>query len=238
MELQIGNNIKNLRRQRGMTQEELARRLNITAAAVSKWENMDSYPDISVLIPIAEVFGVTLDALMGYDLEREELEVTKKLKDYNHLTVSGKFKEASELIAVAYENRPNNYRLIRTYMKDIAKSGVSNPRIDELKRLAGCILDGCQDEQTRLDALFVKAQSNMQRADMKRHFELRRAFPNAHRSTLSRRHSCCPRNHLKDRFMKEKRRPGLRKSLLCITQSPSFRTKKSRLMSGSEGVKN
>lgn len=158
MELQIGNNIKNLRRQRGMTQEELAVRLNITAAAISKWENKDSYPDISVLIPIAEVFGVTLDELMGYDLKCEEAEVTKTLNDYNHLTVSGKFNEASKLIASAYITRPNNYRLIRAYMKDIAKNGVSNRHIDELKRLAECILNGCQDEQMRLDALFVKAQ--------------------------------------------------------------------------------
>lgn len=158
MEIQIGNNIKTLRRQHGMTQEELALRLNVTAAAVSKWENLDSYPDISTLIPLAEVFGVTLDSLMGYDIEREEAEVANILDEYNRLTVTGRFQEASELISKAYSERPNNFRLIRAHMKNLAKSGGTAQHADELKRLADCILDGCQDEQTRLDALFVKAQ--------------------------------------------------------------------------------
>ena len=158
MELQIGNNIKNLRKQHDMTQEELAGRLNVTAAAVSKWENLDSFPDISTLIPLAEVFGVTLDSLMGYDIEREEAEVANILDEHSRLTVSGRFQEASEQISKAYSERPNNFKLIRAHMKNLAKSGGTAQRANELKRLADCILDGCQDEQTRLDALFVKAQ--------------------------------------------------------------------------------
>lgn len=66
MEITIGENIKRLRRSKGMTQEELAEILNISNAAVSKWERGDSLPDISMLFPLADYFGVSVDTLMGH----------------------------------------------------------------------------------------------------------------------------------------------------------------------------
>ena len=54
-----------LRRDSGMTQEQLASRLGVTFQAVSKWETGTSCPDIQLLPWIADVFGVTLDALFG-----------------------------------------------------------------------------------------------------------------------------------------------------------------------------
>ena len=61
----IGKRIMFLRKQAGMTQEQLAERLGVTPQAVSKWENDNSCPDISMLPAIAEVFGVSTDALLG-----------------------------------------------------------------------------------------------------------------------------------------------------------------------------
>ena len=49
-----------------MTQEQLAEKLNITNAAVSKWERGDSFPDITMLFPIADYFGISVDELMGH----------------------------------------------------------------------------------------------------------------------------------------------------------------------------
>jgi len=72
MEITIGENIKRLRRERGMTQEQLAEKLNITNAAVSKWERGDSLPDITMLFPIADYFGISVDELMGH-IERDTL---------------------------------------------------------------------------------------------------------------------------------------------------------------------
>ena len=61
-----GENIRNLRHKKGMTQERLAELLSVSAAAVSKWERGDSYPDITMLFPLAKIFGVTIEMLMGY----------------------------------------------------------------------------------------------------------------------------------------------------------------------------
>ena len=61
----LGEKIAERRRVRGMTQEEVADTLGVTAQAVSKWENNNSYPDITLLPAIADLFDTTIDALMG-----------------------------------------------------------------------------------------------------------------------------------------------------------------------------
>ncbi len=54
-----------LRKNADMTQSELAERLNVTRQAVSKYEIGDSFPDVSILVVIAEVFGISVDELIG-----------------------------------------------------------------------------------------------------------------------------------------------------------------------------
>ena len=60
----IGNRIVNNRHRLGITQEELAKRLGVTAQAVSKWECDASCPDISLLPVLAEIFSITTDELL------------------------------------------------------------------------------------------------------------------------------------------------------------------------------
>ena len=64
--LKIGNKIKAKRRERNLTQEELASMLGVTKAAVSKWENEESYPDIMLLPQIAQLFHMTMDDLFDF----------------------------------------------------------------------------------------------------------------------------------------------------------------------------
>lgn len=55
MKLLIGDTIQKLRKIKGLTQEQVANALGITAAAVSKWETDSTYPDISLLSPLARI---------------------------------------------------------------------------------------------------------------------------------------------------------------------------------------
>lgn len=66
--MSLGNNIKQLRLSRGITQEQLAEQLHISGQAVSKWENQTALPDISCLPLLADFFGVSIDELMDYKL--------------------------------------------------------------------------------------------------------------------------------------------------------------------------
>ncbi len=73
--LKIGQKIKAKRRERDLTQEEIANILGVTKAAVSKWENEESYPDITMLPQIAQLFHITMDELFGYNLENKPLTI-------------------------------------------------------------------------------------------------------------------------------------------------------------------
>lgn len=88
----VAKNISELRQQRGMTQLELAEKLNYSDKAVSKWERAESMPDISVLVEIADMFGVPLDYLVREEHERPKLKKEKKEKparNYNKKFIAG-----------------------------------------------------------------------------------------------------------------------------------------------------
>ena len=60
----IARNLKCLRRQRGLTQEELAARLHVTRQAVSNWERNRNLPELEILLSAAELLGVGVDELL------------------------------------------------------------------------------------------------------------------------------------------------------------------------------
>ncbi len=71
----IGERIKNRRKELGLTQAELGERLQVTDRAVSKWEQNEGNPDMSIIASLADVLGVSLDYLiMGKEIETISLE--------------------------------------------------------------------------------------------------------------------------------------------------------------------
>ncbi len=89
--MSIGKVIRKYRKIRNLTQEEMAGRLGVTAPAVNKWENENSYPDITLLAPIARLLDISLDTLLSFheELTQEEingivLEADLKLKEKSY----------------------------------------------------------------------------------------------------------------------------------------------------------
>lgn len=70
MEINMGAQLRSLRHSCGRTQEEVARALDVTAQAVSRWEKGLGYPDMTLIPSIANYFSVTIDELFGYRGER------------------------------------------------------------------------------------------------------------------------------------------------------------------------
>ena len=64
--VKFGKALSTLRKNADMTQNEVADKLNLSRQAISKYERGESFPDISVLVTIAELFDLTLDQLIGY----------------------------------------------------------------------------------------------------------------------------------------------------------------------------
>lgn len=77
--INLGNKIRELRKRKGITQEQLASSLNLSSQAISKWEMGAGYPDIATLPVIAAYFGVSLDELFDYDPKNIEEEIQKLL---------------------------------------------------------------------------------------------------------------------------------------------------------------
>lgn len=74
--IRIGKYIQQQRKSIGLTQQQLADRLNISFQAVSKWENGDTTPDVSILLPLAEVLNTTTDKILNggvFILKRKKL---------------------------------------------------------------------------------------------------------------------------------------------------------------------
>ena len=78
----IGEKIRNLRKNKNLTQEELAEKLEVSAQAVSKWETGLSAPDISLLLPLCDVLGTGADALLGGNRKNELEEQFQKAIRY------------------------------------------------------------------------------------------------------------------------------------------------------------
>ncbi|MBQ7923553.1 MAG: helix-turn-helix transcriptional regulator [Clostridia bacterium] len=79
--MSIGTNIYTLRKSRKITQGQLAEKLGVSEQAVSKWENDQCAPDVSLFPVIAEYFGVSIDRLFGYHMNSYADEVKKILKE-------------------------------------------------------------------------------------------------------------------------------------------------------------
>lgn len=75
--LKIGDNILQKRKERGITQEELAEFMMVTKASVSKWETGQSYPDILLLPKLATFFNISVDELIGYDPDLSSAQIQK-----------------------------------------------------------------------------------------------------------------------------------------------------------------
>ena len=70
--MNIGSKIKELRKQRGITQEQLADSIGVSFQAVSKWENNIALPDITLAPVLANYFGVSMDELFDFNLKEIE----------------------------------------------------------------------------------------------------------------------------------------------------------------------
>ncbi len=81
-ELNISRTIVTKRREKGVTQEEIASYFGVSKASVSKWETGQSYPDITFLPQLASYFNITVDELLGYEPQMEKYDIQKLYQEY------------------------------------------------------------------------------------------------------------------------------------------------------------
>lgn len=87
-EEKVGKFISELRKDMNLTQNDLAKKLNVTDKAVSRWETGKGFPDISLLIPLSEVLGISVNELLSGERIKEDKMVEDKIKTTINLSLT------------------------------------------------------------------------------------------------------------------------------------------------------
>lgn len=127
----IGETIRNLRRERDITQESLASMLGVTSQSVSQWENGRTLPDISLLAPLAHIFDVSADVILGIDIDSKHAQIDALYNEAYAVAASGEHVRAIALIDAALTRFPASYKLMDFYANEV---WLYNDQCDEAVR--------------------------------------------------------------------------------------------------------
>ena len=108
--MELGNNIKELRKQKGLRQEQLAEAMGVSTASVSKWETNQSYPELTLLAELADFFEVSIDTLSGHSLNADRL--TALIEQMEMAGDDREEETAADLCEKILRNYPNNDRAV------------------------------------------------------------------------------------------------------------------------------
>lgn len=110
MQIKIAENIKGLRKSKGLTQEQLAEALGVTVGAVYKWEVGMSMPEVRMLVEIAEFFEISIDALLGYEQQHDS--VRDSVIRIQQRITNKDFEEAEKEVEKALQKYPNYFYVV------------------------------------------------------------------------------------------------------------------------------
>lgn len=111
MKIELGNNIRKLRTEQCITQEQLAEALSVSPQSVSRWENGTTYPDITVLPVLANYFDVTTDTLLGVDFINKQKEIDAIFEKNGTLRQQGKTYESICYLREKVQEYPTHAKL-------------------------------------------------------------------------------------------------------------------------------
>lgn len=156
--MNIGQKIKELRQENGLTQEDLAEQLGVSFQAVSRWENSTTYPDITLLPIIANMFDVTIDYLLDMESYKKDEELKKMIEKDDILFNEGKTKEREKILENVLKKYPNNWdikcRLMGVYFTiSFTYTEYREEYEQKAIKLANNILDKCLDDSIRYLAM-------------------------------------------------------------------------------------
>ena len=155
--MNIGAKIKLLRKEKQMTQEELAEYLHISSQAVSKWETGVSNPDVDMLPKLAIFFGTSLDLLLDFDQSQVNAAVEQLILESGR--GRGDPARSEAFLRKALEKYPNNDILLTCILEDLQLQNADKSRSAEIIEIGERVLACTQDDEMKIDVLRILAET-------------------------------------------------------------------------------
>ena len=159
--MNIGNKIRELRKQRGITQEQIAESIGISFQAISKWENNIALPDITLAPVLASYFGVSMDELFDFNLKEIEYaveDITEEAYKYRESDPS----ESRRILEEGLKKYPENDILLNNLLYVLNYS----EKPDETIMIASKLVEKTVQNDVKYDALRFLAYAYKAKGDL------------------------------------------------------------------------
>jgi len=157
------------RREKGITQDELATHIGVSKQSVSKWENGISYPDILLLPQLASYFNISLDELMGYEPQMTANDIKKLCAELSDEFVTGSFDVAlhhcKEIVKRYFSCFPLLYQvgfLILEHGLELSDGVKMNSAVENAKEIFVRVKTLCDDMELKQLALLSEATCELE----------------------------------------------------------------------------
>lgn len=150
--IKLGEKIKSLRKQKNISQEVFAGYLGVSFQAVSKWENGNTMPDVTMLPAIASFFGVSIDELFDFNL----LEIEKQVDEICTEAYKYRFSDAEkseQILRDGLKRFPGNDIILNNLLYTLDYKA----RADEVITLCRTLIESTKDDAVKYDALRILA---------------------------------------------------------------------------------
>jgi len=154
MKLNLAETLKELRKNRNLTQEDMASELGVSFQAVSRWENGLSYPDIELLPHIASMFNISMDVLFDMDAKSEDIKIEKYCAEESCLeSLEEKISLTKEYIEKIPTSVYLKQRLLNLYT--VKGFDFTKNKLPEMRKLCQYVVDHTtEDSWMRYNALY------------------------------------------------------------------------------------
>ncbi len=152
--IKIGEKIKSLRKQKNISQEVFANYLGVSFQAVSKWENGNTMPDVTMIPAIASFFGVSTDELFDFNLYEIEKNVEAIVDEHSKYWYTDK-RKAEQIIRNGLKKYPGNDILLDCLIGVLSELGQN----DEVITIGKALVENTKYDDLRFDAYRMMAEA-------------------------------------------------------------------------------
>ena len=159
--MNIGSKIRELRKKKGLTQEQLASSINISFQAISKWENNIALPDITMMPILATFFGISMDELFDFNLKEAEEDI-EKIVDEAYKYRETDYKKGRQILEEGLKKYPNNDILLNNLLYVLN----CREKPDETIKVASYLTEHTKEMDIKYDALRFLSYALKEKGDI------------------------------------------------------------------------